>query len=191
MTNEIIEKLKKEQELSIEEIALVLPEIISKVRKKLKEVPITDEKKCVESNKFMQRICDKLNIYYFPLDTRNLKNESLFHKFGLIIFNPDTKPISFITDLTYNQFKVEPEYKKISPSMFLESNSLNKLIKDGYLPFTKKIFENYIMSFISANTKKTGKGFFDSIKSELGEFNIKFNLEKDYEIGNINLQNKR
>ena len=187
MSNEILEKLKQEQELTNEEISFVLPEIISKSKEWLDKVPINNEKKCVESNKIMQIICDRMNIYYFPLDTRELQDEKLFHKFGLIIFNPQSNPIIYLSDLTYNQFKVEPEYKDISPSNFLKEDLFDKLKENGYLPFTKEIFENYIMSFICASTKINKNNLFESINNELKEFGIKFNSEENYSFKNQEL----
>lgn len=180
MSNEIIEKLKQEQDLTLEEISFVLPEIVSKANESLAAVPLGNEKKCVEADKIMQIICGKFNIYYFPLDTRDLKNDNLFHKFGLVIFNSATKPVIFLTDLTYNQFKVEPEYSKISPFNFLKEEFFEKLKNDGYLPFTREIFENYIMSFVSANTKTNKNNFYDSIYNELNKFRINFNFESDF-----------
>ena len=182
LSNEILEKLKQEQELTNEEISFILPEIISKSKEWLDKVPINNEKKCVESNKIMQIICDRMNVYYFPLDTRELQDEKLFHKFGLIIFNPQSNPIIYLSDLTYNQFKVEPEYKDISPSNFLKEDLFDKLKENGYLPFTKEIFENYIMSFICACTKINKNNLYESINKELEELGIKFNSEEIYSL---------
>lgn len=186
LSNEIIEKLKSEQELTIEEISFVLPEIILNARERLSKVPIGNEKKCIEADQIMQLVCDRMNVCYFPLDTRDLKDNDLFHKFGLVIFNVKSNPVIFLTDLTYNQFKVEPEYQDISPSDFLREELFNNLKQNGYLTFTRDIFENYIMSFISASTKINKNNFFDSIHNELTKFGIKFNLEETYILNNEN-----
>ena len=144
MSNEIIEKLRQENELTIEEIYYVLNEIVSITRKYLKEVPIGNAKKCNESDYKIGQICSKFNLAYWPYTTSKLSDDRLFHKFGLIIFNINSKPIIFIMDLTYNQF-ITDEYEgkgKDSPAFYLDNQLLQKLISNGYLNFTEFNFEN-------------------------------------------------
>ena len=179
LSNEILNKLEKEQELTIEEISVVLSEIILITRENLKKVPIGDSKKCVEANKELYCICNKFNIIYLPLDTRELNNESLFHKFGLIIFNCNNNPIIYLADLTYNQFEIEPEYKDNSPFKYMNKEYYQQLKESGSLPFTEEIFNNYIMSFVMANKEPNNK-FYNSIYDELKRFGIKFNSQEIY-----------
>lgn len=151
MSNEILEKLKNNQELTIEEISCVLPEIIHQARNILSYVNISDEKKCVEANQLMYlKICPNFNVEYLPLETRELGEDNLYHLFGIITFNSNSHPISFICDLTYNQFKVEPEYEGLFNEVDLNSDFSNNLINNGFVPFTQDNFNYYTSLFMQA-----------------------------------------
>lgn len=192
MSNEIIEKLRQENELTIEEIYYVLNEIVSITRKYLKEVPIGNAKKCNESDYKIGQICSKFNLAYWPYTTSKLSDDRLFHKFGLIIFNINSKPIIFIMDLTYNQF-ITDEYEgkgKDSPAFYLDNQLLQKLISNGYLNFTEFNFENYIKSFICASNNLNDTSLLNFVHDDLKKFGIKFNTVDDYSLKLIELNNE-
>lgn len=179
MPNQILEKLKQEQDLTIEEIFIVLNDIVTRVREKLIKVPIGNLMKCNESDYFIGQMCERLNLAYFPLTTHELKEDRLFHKFGLIIFNSQTHPISYLIDLTYDQFKVE-EYGNNSPIEHINKEVAHNLIHNGYIPFTRDNFENYVMAFKLASNNKESVNLLTSIYNDFSQFGITFNYADEY-----------
>lgn len=179
MSNQILEKLKEEQDLTLEEILIVLNDIVIRVREKLERVKMNSSMKCNESNHFIGNMCERLNLIYFPLTTHELKEDRLFHKFGLIIFNSQSHPISYLIDLTYDQFKVE-EYGNNSPIKYVSKELENNLIHNGYIPFTRDNFENYVMSFKLASNNKESVNLLTSIYNDFSEFGITFNYADEY-----------
>lgn len=186
MSNQILEKLRQEQDLTIEEILIVLNYVVTSVREKLTKVPIGNLMKCNESDYFIGQMCERLNLAYFPLTTHELKEDRLFHKFGLIIFNSQTHPISYLIDLTYDQFKVE-EYGNNSPIEYVSKEIAYNLIHEGYIPFTRENFENYIMAFKLASKNKESVNLLTSIYNDFSEFGIHFNYADEY-AGNNNIK---
>jgi len=173
MTNELIEKLNQKSVLTIEEINIILDELVKHVSNRLKKVPIGNLKKCNESDMFVGNFCEQTNLIYFPLTTKQLDNDDLFHKSGLVIFRGENKYISYLVDLTFNQFK----------NVKMNNNLLYNLLKDGYLEFTEYNFKNYIDSFNLANNK-SNIDLFSVICEEFKKFNITFNSQEDYKINN-------
>ena len=208
MSNDILKKLKNKEELTIEEINYCLTVVIDKARGELKKVNISDEKKCVEASWFMYlNICPKFNIEYLPLQTNALDEKNLFHWFGIMTFNKASYPISFICDLTYKQFKVEPEYAGIFSEDDLNNDFSNSLINDGVVPFTQQNFDYYIDLFMTAkdviSIRQLGKElgrkpkleemrqlastnkfyrreFKEYLKKELSSENLHFNSDSDF-----------
>ena len=173
MMNELIEKLKQDNLLTIEEINIILNELVKNVRDKLEKVPMGDFKKCNEADFFIGNFCNRVNLIYFPLTTQLLDNDDLFHKFGLVIFKGEKKYITYLVDLTFNQFK----------NIKMDNNLLYELLNNGYLEFTEYNFKNYINSFTLANNKNN-IDLFSIICKDFEKFNIKFNLVEDYKINN-------
>lgn len=173
MTNELIEKLKQEDLLTIEEINVILNELVKNVRDRLEKVPIGDLKKCNESDFFVGNFCREMNLIYFPLTTQPLDNDDLFHKFGLVIFKGKEKYILYLVDLTFNQFK----------NVKMDNNLLYNLLNNGYLEFTEYNFKNYIDVFTLSNDKNN-IDLYSVVCEDLKNFNIRFNLDEDYEFTN-------
>ena len=186
MSNDILNKLQNSEELSYEEIVCALNYIVDISREYLKTVPISDRKKCLESNQFLYLcITKKFNIEYLPLSTNILNNDQLFHWFGVIIFNCKYHPISFLIDLTIDQFKYEPEYKDLFQENQFDNQVLKDVINKGYTAFTKTNFQTYINLFFSAiekNAMSTNnkKQFLKYIDNEMKSINLKFNPESDF-----------
>ena len=183
MSNQILEKLIQEQDLTIEEILIVLNYIVTDVGEKLEKVKMNSLMKCNESNHFIGNMCERLNLIYFPLTTHELKEDRLFHKFGLIIFNDKTHPISYLIDLTYDQFKVE-EYGNNSPIEHVSDEIAYDLLHKGYIPFTRENLENYIMAFKLASKNKESVNLLTSIYNDFSEFGIHFNYADEYDVDN-------
>lgn len=186
MSNEILNKLLNEEELTSEEVYYVLQTIMSESREMLKKVPSSNNKKCYALDEIMFTLCYKYKVYYHPLCTKELKNDNLYHKFGLLVFNAGYKPIIYIVDPTYIQF-IDQEYinvddtiKDNSPARYLEENFRKKFFEDGYLKFTKDNFEKYIMSFVKANNNQNAQELLSDKNSDFEKFNIRYNLESDY-----------
>jgi len=173
MPNELIEKLKQNNLLTIEEINIILNELVKNVRDRLEKVPIGNLKKCNESDFFVGSFCNRMNLIYFPITTQSLCNDDLFHKFGLIIFRGEKKYISYLVDLTFNQFK----------NVKMDNNILYNILNNGYLEFTQYNFKNYIDYFTLSNNKNN-IDLYSVICEELKKFDIRFNLDEDYEFTN-------
>ncbi len=184
MSNELIEKLKRNEVLTPLEVKCVLDYIVSSVSLEhqidrenfkayytnQKEIEISDYTHCFETSVKIGRLCDAFNIYYNMYTLKDLGIPDLDHYFGIITFNTK-EPLSFIIDLTYIQFleSTYPIYRDnktvniISPSTFIKEENKKSLIFDGYITCTQENLKDYIGSFIESIM---GKNFNEDIVNQ-------------------------
>lgn len=184
MSNELIEKLKRNEVLTPLEVKCVLDYIVSSVSlgyridrqnfkdyyTKQKEINTSDYTLCVETSSKIAELCKIFNIYYNIHTLKELGIPDLDHYFGIITFNTK-EPLSFIIDLTYIQFleSTYPIYRDnktvniTSPSTFIKEENKKSLIFDGYITCTQENLKDYIGSFIESIM---GKNFNEDIVNQ-------------------------
>lgn len=172
LTNEILEKLKKEQVLSNQEVKCVLDYIVEKSQKnsginenrqqlyfkKKEDIEISDYTVCEECCDEISKLCESFKIKHIKAHTERLLIPDLKHYFEIIKFNSEENLI-FIVDLTYIQFLKDkyPVYMDgktvdvVSPGKFFSRKNKNELMWNGYITCTEQNFKDYISSFIKSN----------------------------------------
>ena len=176
LSNEIIEKLDQEQNLTTEEIKYVLDYIMQEAKnrngitetnqqlyfKRPKQIEISHYTVCEECSKEIAKLCNGLKIKNCIVDTQALGLPDLKHYFEIIKFNSKENLI-FIIDLTYIQFlkNTYPVYidgkavDVVAPGKFFSTKNKNELMWNGYITCTEQNFKDYISAFIKSN--KTGR----------------------------------
>ena len=162
ISNVLIEKVKKQESLSEEEVSYILPFIKEIVLKNLKEQYGDCDKRCQESSNYLAMLSDRFNYAYYGFDTNSLFMKELYHHFGIIGFNGNNGPLWYLIDLTYKQFEnktypvyiSENEREIISPGEYISKENKSKLIQDGYIKLTTNNLTDYIDSFISSYSTK-------------------------------------
>lgn len=183
MSNELIEKLKRNDVLTPLEVKWVLDYIVNSVSSTYgidrenfkayytnkKKINTSDYTRCFETSFKIGGLCDAFNIYYNMYNLKDLDIPDFIHYFGIITFNTK-EPLSFIIDLTYIQFleSTYPIYRDNervnikSPSTFIKEENKKSLIFDGYIICTQENFKDYVGGFAKAIM---GKNFNEDIIS--------------------------
>ena len=176
LSNEIIEKLNKEQNLTPEEIKYVLEYIMQEANnkngitetnqqlyfKRPEQIEISHYTVCEECSKEISKLCNGLKVKNCIVDTQSLGLPDLKHYFQIIKFNSEENLI-FIVDLTYIQFlkNTYPVHINgkpvdvVAPGKFFSTKNKNELMWNGYITCTEQNFKDYISAFIKSN--KTGR----------------------------------
>lgn len=198
ITNQIENKLRNNETLSLDEVKVVLDYIVKEARDK--SGFSYDPRKCFECNNIIGNLCYKYNILFVPMCIQSFNMKGFDHYYGYITFNSET-PVTVIIDPTYIQF--DPKYlndknedvviyineSSISltpPGHYLNDKDRNCLVNDGYLTMTEEHFTNYISAFIlsyksavSINQDEEIKRFVDDITTSRISFCDIENLEKE------------
>lgn len=182
LSNEIIEKLNQEQNLTPEEIKYVLDYIMQEAKnkngitetnqelyfKRPEQIVISHYTVCEECSKSLANLCNALKIKNCIVDTQALGIPDLKHYFEIIKFNSKDNLI-FIVDLTYIQFlkNTYPVHINgkpvdvVAPGNFFSRKNKNDLMWNGYITCTEQNFKDYISAFIKSN--KTGRNIDENI----------------------------
>ena len=176
LSNEIIEKLNKEQNLTPEEIKYVLEYIMQEAKnkngitetnqqlyfKRPEQIEISHYTVCEECSKEISKLCNGLKVKNCIVDTQSLGLPNLKHYFQIIKFNSEENLI-FIVDLTYIQFlkNTYPVHINgkpvdvVAPGKFFSTKNKNELMWNGYITCPEQNFQDYISAFITSH--RTGR----------------------------------
>jgi hypothetical protein len=191
MNFETIKQLANKNELTIDEIRIILDYIVNTIKSKL-DINDSYTRLCKESSMEVWNLCNKLNILYIPFNLGSFDMSGMEHHFGIISFQTEYGKIYFLIDLTYSQYvgktylinaKTNNSRKLVSsPCNFISEENKNQLLQFGYLTLTDKNFEDYISSFIESYRSSNSideRNTYDKAYDLLEEYNINF-VEKDY-----------